>query len=123
MEYSSLSYTQWQWLKECLEDNKDSLYGKKYHFASISSMGMYQKMVPIVGYQDIKKYIDAISRGEKNILFSDKAVAFEMTGGSTGGSKLIPYTQKSFRDFQRAILPYLESTFQKYDINPNRYVW
>ena len=123
MEYNSLLLDQWQWLEECLADNKNTLYGITYNFASISSMQMYQKMVPLISYQDIEKYVDSISRGEKDILFSGSAVAFEITGGSTGGSKLIPYTQKSFRDFQRAILPYLESTFLKFEINPENVYW
>jgi len=123
MEYSSLSLAQWQWLEECLADNKNTLYGTTYNFASISSMKMYQEKVPLISYQDIEKYIDSISRGDEDVLFSGSAVAFEMTGGSTGGSKLIPYTQKSFRDFQRAILPYLESTFTTYQMNPKNTYW
>jgi len=123
MEYSSLSLDQWQWLEECLADNKNTLYGTTHNFTSISSMKMYQEKVPLVSYQDIEKYVDSISRGEEDILFSGSAVAFEMTGGSTGGSKLIPYTQKSFRDFQRAILPYLKNTFSKYKINPKNAYW
>ena len=123
MEYSSLSLDQWQWLEECLSDNKNTLYGIKYNFASISTMQMYQEMVPLINYQEIEKYVDSISRGEEDILFTGSAVSFEITGGSTGGSKLIPYTQKSFRDFQRAILPYLESTFTTYQINPKNAYW
>ena len=123
MEYSSLALTQWQWLEECLDDNRNTLYGKKYNFISISSIQQYQEMVPLVNYQEIKNDIDSISRGEKDILFAGSAVAFEITGGSTGGPKLIPYTQKSFRDFQRAILPYLESTFYTYHINPKNSYW
>ncbi len=123
MENNSLSLRQWQWLKECLNDNKNTLYGKKYHFASISSMQAYQKTVPLIAYQDIRKYMDSISAGEQDILFAGSAVAFEITGGSTGGSKLIPYTHKSLRDFQRAILPYLEKTFTEYQIDSKNSYW
>lgn len=123
MEDSSLFLNQWQWLKECLSDNKNTLYGIKYNFASITTMQMYQEMVPLITYQEIEKYVDSISRGEEDILFTGSAVAFEMTGGSTGGYKLIPYTKKSFRDFQRAILPYLENTFTTYQMNPKNAYW
>ena len=114
---------QWQWLQECLDDHKNTLYGQKYDFASISSAKQYQEEVPLVSYQDIEIYMEMISRGEKDVLFCGLPFAFEMTGGSTAGAKLIPYTQKSFRDFQRAILPYIESTFQTYQINPANSYW
>ncbi|MEA3456506.1 MAG: GH3 auxin-responsive promoter family protein [Campylobacterota bacterium] len=123
MAYSSLSTRQWRWLKECLEDNKNTLYGKKYHFATISSMQMYQKTAPLTRYEDMKQYVDLISEGKEDILFAGSAVAFEMTSGSTGGSKLIPYTHKSFRDFQRAILPYLEQTLRLYHIDSKNSYW
>jgi len=51
MEYSSLSLDQWQWLEECLADNKNTLYGTTHNFTSISSMKMYQEKVPLINYQ------------------------------------------------------------------------
>lgn len=109
--------SQWEWLKECLDENKQTLYGKKYNFNSIDSIEAYQKTVALVCYEDIQVYMDSISRGAKDILFAGLAVAYEMTSGSSGGSKLIPYTQKSFRDFQRAIVPYMQSLCTQKGIN------
>jgi hypothetical protein len=35
-------------------------------------------------------------------------ICFEETGGSTQGSKLIPYTQTSLQSFQSALWPWLD---------------
>ncbi len=86
-------------------------------------MQEYQEKVPLITYEEIRADVNAVAEGEEDILFAGSAVAFEMTGGSTGGAKLIPYTNKSFRDFQRAILPYLEKTFAEYQIDSKNTYW
>ena len=45
-----------QLLFKILADNKDTEYGKKYHFADIHSVEDYQRMVPVITYDDIGAY-------------------------------------------------------------------
>ena len=105
------------WLLNCLSNNEQSEYGLKYNFRNIDSIASYQQEVPLTRYEELEPYIQKIYEGHKDILFMGEPVAFELTGGSTGGAKLIPYTQESFRDFQSAILPWFINTIQSYGLS------
>ena len=115
----TLKSIQKNWLFKCLNRNSNTFYGKKYNFKKITSFKEYQKNVPIITYEDIKSLIEKTANGKKNILFKGKAKAFETTGGSRSGGKLIPYTDDSFLDFQRAILPWYQESFKKYNLTGN----
>lgn len=97
----------WGWLKSCLERNADSVYGKKYRFSEIKTPRQYQEQVPLVTYDDLKPYMERLVQGERDLLFKGFPVAFEMTGGSSSGAKLIPYSRESLLDFRAALLPWL----------------
>jgi len=105
------------WLMNCLSRNYQSEYGLKYDFKKIDSVTSYQNQVPLTSYEELKPYIKKISEGDKDILFMGEPIAFELTGGSTGGAKLIPYTKESFTDFQRAILPWFVTTIENYGLS------
>lgn len=120
---NALHVKSWEWLQKTLMRNQQTLYGKQYQFESITTIEQYQKNVPLVSYEDIQTYIHRISMAESDILFKGKALAFELTGGSSGGAKLIPYTHESFVDFQQAILPWLHHTLHRYAINPENAYW
>jgi hypothetical protein len=64
-----------------------------------------------------------MARGDADILFAGKPVGFERTGGSSGGSKLIPYSPASLADFQTALLPWLGSLVAEYDFDKGSAYW
>ena len=74
-------------LKEILENNKSTLYGKKYNFDKIKTIQDFQKEVPLTKYEDYLPYIEKIKMGEENILTHEKVKMFELTSGSTSASK------------------------------------
>jgi len=119
----SLRNSQEEWLMECLRCNAMSRYGKDYRFEEISSIKMYQEYVPMVDYETIEPSIKRIAAGEADVLFQGVPTAFEVTGGSTSGGKLIPYSEKSFKDFQSAILPWLYDISQRYGISGKTVYW
>ena len=47
-------------LKEILENNKNSLYGKKYNFNEIKTIEDFQREVPLTTYEDYLAYIEKI---------------------------------------------------------------
>ena len=49
----------------------------------------------------------ASAAGEAGVLTSEPVIAFEETGGSASGRKLIPYTPASLAAFRAAVLPWL----------------
>lgn len=109
----SVKNVQEKYLYELLDKNKNTVYGKKYSFDKIKSYDDFASLVPLTVYEDYESYISAMSEGEKNILTADKIRLFELTSGSSGGKKMIPYTNTLKQEFQRGIKPWL------YDIYTN----
>ena len=49
-----------------------------------------------------------MAAGEPDVLFEGPIIAFEETGGSTAGPKLIPYNEALLRAFRRALVVWLD---------------
>lgn len=120
---ASLAARQWQWLQDCLARNRKTGFGRRHHFDAIDSVDAYRHHVPIQTYEGCADSIERMAAGHMDILFAGKPVAFERTGGSGGGSKLIPYSEASLVDFQAALLPWLGSLVTKYDLNKGSAYW
>jgi hypothetical protein len=56
-------------------------------------------------------------------LFPGLPVAFECTGGSAGGSKLIPYSDASLNDFRSALLPWLADLIARHALSAGSSYW
>ena len=82
-------------LRQILERNKNSAFGKKHGFSRIRTLGAFQKKVPLCTYEDLKPYIDAELSGKHGQLTDAKPVLFAMTSGTTGDAKYIPVTPES----------------------------
>ena len=94
-------------LQTILSENKDTLFGKKYDFSNIGNYGQFSAEIPIQTYEDLSPYIERMAAGETNILSAEEVIAFETTGGSTTGGKLIPFTTAGLTAIQKAIFPWL----------------
>ncbi len=89
-------------LKVLLRANADSRYGRQYHFDRIRSFEDFQAAVPIVDYEALQPWIDAIRQGEHGVLTAEPVLMMEKSGGSTAASKYIPFTASLRREFQQA---------------------
>ena len=112
-----------EWLMRCLKRNAHSNYGKRYGFAEIRTAEEYRERVPLVGYEDITDCVQKVMDGVSDELFVGKIVAFESTGGSSGGKKWIPYSSHSLFDFRAAILPWLGDLIERYRMGLGRAYW
>lgn len=119
----SVSARQEAWLLRCLARNRDTAYGRQYGFGQIRSAAEYRHRVPLVSYDDLAPRIMQMERGESDVLFAGLPVAFERTGGSTGGNKLIPYSAASLEDFRAAILPWLANVISALDLQDGCAYW
>jgi hypothetical protein len=120
---SKINSCQSEWLLSCLSNNKNTFFGKQYNFSSINNIRQYQSQVPLHYYDDLKPWIHDIAKGGADILFKGSPIAFEKTSGSTGNSKLIPYSQESIKDFQNAVLPWLLNIKTKYGLDKGYAYW
>jgi hypothetical protein len=78
--------------------------------------------VPIVSYEDLSPWLESIQRGASDVLFVGRPAAYERTGGSSGGSKLIPYSSEGLEDFRRALLPWLVEGARSYGVGGRVYL-
>jgi len=78
-----------------LSKNKDTEYGKKYHFSEVRSAADYQMLVPMSDSESVFPYVKKIINGTRNVLTKDKVVFFGLTSGTTGKPKFIPVTKFS----------------------------
>lgn len=79
-------------LRQMMERNRDTEYGREYGFGSVRSFEDFRRSVPIVTYEDIRERVDRVTRGEKNVLTAEDPVLFAQTSGTTGNPKYIPVT-------------------------------
>ncbi len=120
---TSLMTQQKNWLSECIYRNKKTSYGSLYQFHKIKNINDFRNKVPIVNYENLRSWIETTANGEKDILFADSALAFEKTSGSTLETRLIPYSEHSLHDFQKAIIPWLASLTKKYNLYDGYAYW
>ncbi len=94
-------------LEQILAENAASPFGRAHGFDRIDDIARFRASVPIQDYEALRPWIDRVAEGETEVLTTAPVIAFEETGGSTGGGKLIPYTQSSLAAFRAAALPWL----------------
>lgn len=107
LSVKNIGKEQENYLFSLLEKNKDTIYGQKYHFKDIHDYSDFATNVPLTKYEDYEPYIEMICRGEKAVLTAEDVLLMELTSGSSGGKKMIPYTPSLKREFQRGIMPWL----------------
>lgn len=110
----NMEATQEKLLLEMLRRNRDTEFGRRHGFAGIKSAREYQEAVPQAEYRDFEPYIERICAGEQNLLTAEPVLLLEPTGGSGGGSKLIPCTSELKRQFQRGIAPWISALYRSY---------
>ena len=72
--------------------NESTEYGNKYGFASIRTIGDYQKQVPVITYADIRPDMDRVLEGASGVFTVEDPIMFAQTSGTTGSPKFIPVT-------------------------------
>lgn len=74
-------------------------FGKKYDFATISSMQKYSERLPVLTYSGFVPYIERIRQGEQNVLWPGEIKWFAKSSGTTSEkSKFIPVSKESLED-------------------------
>jgi len=100
--------TQRRLLAEIIQGNRATVFGRSHRFSDIRDEQDFRQAVPFHTYEDFAPYIERMAAGEDAQLTSEAPIAFERTGGSISGPKLIPYTPRGLRAIQRAVHAWLE---------------
>lgn len=120
----NVNQVQMNYLSRLLQKNAETVYGKKYGFSHIHSYKDFARNVPLTVYEDYEPYIDAIANGEQRVLTVEAVKLFELTSGSSGGKKWIPYTASLKKEFQQGIKPWLYNIYTEVEgIKNGRSYW
>ncbi len=120
VQCDNLEAVQQEFLRGLLAENAETEFGRKHDFATISSYEEYAAHVRISLYDGFTPYIKAIISGERKQLTGAPPLFAEMTGGSTSGEKIIPYTQSGLDDYWSAIRAWLADLMQQRRIRQGR---
>ena len=93
---------------------KNTSFGMDHHFEKISDYESFKQQVPVADYEDLRKYIDQINKGESDVLWKGRPKYYAKTSGTTSGTKYIPLTKDSipnhFGTARNAVFNYIATT-------------
>ncbi|MDP4267209.1 MAG: GH3 auxin-responsive promoter family protein [Bacteroidota bacterium] len=82
--------------KKLIYSAKDTEWGIKYDYKSISSIKEFQERVPLQDYEKVKPYVERLMKGEQNLLWPTNIKWFAKSSGTTQEkSKFIPVSNES----------------------------
>jgi hypothetical protein len=112
--YANAAQIQTNTLKNLINKAKKTKFGIEHQFHKINSVEEYIDKVQIRDYEEIKKYIDEIKKGSKDVLWPGKPKYLAKTSGTTSGVKHIPITNESMPNHmfssRNALLFYIYET-------------
>jgi hypothetical protein len=104
-----------EWLQTMLARNAGVAYLRAY--GSPLDVTAFRRQVPLTTYEELHaQWMPRVCDGEFNVLFDGRPCAYERTGGSSGGAKLIPFSTFGLHDFQATINPWLGSVVSSRNI-------
>ena len=102
---------QLQVLRRIVRQNVASEFGRQHGFGTVRSVADFRRCVPPRYFEDYQPWVARASMGEPRILTDDPIRLFEPTSGSSGPSKLVPYTNALRREFQCGIRAWVADLF------------
>ncbi|MBK6265503.1 GH3 auxin-responsive promoter family protein [Marivirga sp. S37H4] len=91
-------------LKQYLQLNATTDFGKKHQFDRLKSYQDYVQNVPVIEeFSEMENFINDMKSGRENVLFAGKTLFFETTSGSGSTPKFIPYNTRLKKEFKAAV--------------------
>lgn len=83
-------------LLQILDTAKETEWGRRFVYTTISSHKDFSSQVPISSYEDIASYVERMMKGESDILWPGLITNFAKSSGTTNArSKFIPVSRES----------------------------
>ena len=101
-------------LMHSIRKNTATVFGKEHRFSSIDDIPSFKRSVPIREYDEYAPWLERVFLGEEHVLTLERILLFQPTGGTSSGSKLIPYTLSLKREFQRGINPWIFDLYRNF---------
>jgi phenylacetate-coenzyme A ligase PaaK-like adenylate-forming protein len=85
-------------LRRLLERYRKTDYGRNHGAQDIETLGEYKRRFPVATFSDFEPWLQKVKEGNWNAFLVEKPVEWGMTRGTTGPSKIVPYTQKEIEE-------------------------
>jgi hypothetical protein len=90
---------QGEWFRRLISTAKDTEWGRRFEFSSITSYDTFRNRIPLNDYDSIKGDIEQLMKGKQNILWpTDIRLFAKSSGTTTDKSKFIPVSQESLEE-------------------------
>jgi len=108
-------------LRGFVRANAGSAYGRAQGYAAIHSVRDFQERVPVMDAEALEPWVARIAAGEPGILTTAPVRILERTSGSTGGTgrlgstggnRLIPFTDPFLAEMRGALAPWMADLFR-----------
>ncbi|TVP48525.1 MAG: autotransporter, partial [Gemmatimonadales bacterium] len=99
-------------LRGFLRANAGSVHGRGRGYAAIHSVRAFQERVPVMDAAALEPWVARIAAGEPGILTTAPVRILEPTSGSTGGNRLIPFTDPFLTEMRGALAPWMADLFR-----------
>ena len=103
----------WSRLRELLEKQADSAFGRAHDFSSIHRPEDFRAAIPPMDYEDHRPWIERAAAGESGVLACDKIVGFEKTSGTSSQAKWIPISEELQKEFARGLASWFSGWQQR----------
>ena len=110
-------------LARILQNNQRSQFGQAHQFSTIQTGKDFRARVPLFSYEDYESSIEKIQQGEQSVLTESEVLLLEPTSGTSGATKLIPYTEELRKEFESGIAPWIYELYQTYPELKNTYAY
>jgi len=94
-------------LNQLLRDLAATEYGRAHAIKSSDDYETFAERLPLVGYDDIREWIDRQRQTERQVMVAEPVLFYELTSGSNGAAKPIPYTRSLKESFNRMFAVWL----------------
>lgn len=84
--------------QELIQRYRSTEYGKIHQADDVETIEDYRIHFPPASFSYFSPYIDKVKEGKWNTLLADEPVSWGMTRGTTGPSKIIPYTESEIEE-------------------------
>ncbi len=92
-----------EYLEKLIAKNVNSAFGREHGLSGITDIASFRERVPSRDYDQLSPWVERAAGGERSVLTTESVQAFELTTGSSGRRKLIPWTASYQAELARAL--------------------
>jgi hypothetical protein len=116
----SLKERQDRWFRSFMARSANTAFGRAHGWSADQTLASFRHATPLRTYEAHLPWMHRIRSGESDVLFPGRPIGYEFTGGSSGGSKCIPYSAEGLADFQKVLRPWLGRTVRDFGLREGR---